>query len=144
MAKFPEQLQQFDKNFNEIFSKAFQAAKEETKGVLGHGDFQQKNLILTGESKFVPIDWLDFGLANMFYDLGNLLCGVNLKHILEIAKDPKILQGKLEVFGDYTSGVAIAYVIRIGSNCRQILEQGEKKEYFQNIDKTMEIYHQFI
>jgi hypothetical protein len=40
--------------------------------VVGHGDFQPKNLICSKDT-IVPIDWKDFGLATRWYDLGALI-----------------------------------------------------------------------
>ncbi len=136
-------LQRSKAQFDSIYSKALDTISADTPGVIGHGDFQQKNLILTSERKLVPIDWGDFGLAHKEYDVGNLLCGVDLNQLMARAKLSHTLQEKLNAFGNYKQGVAIACVLRIGSNCRQIVEIGVKKEYMDNIRATIEIYEQF-
>ena len=58
-----------------ILEKAIESARCHEPCVLGHGDFQKKNICITPENNIVPLDWIDFGLVLRWYNIGNLLYG---------------------------------------------------------------------
>ena len=47
-----------------------------THPVLGHGDFQAKNILLV-ENNILPIDWVDFGVCERSYEIHHFINSLN-------------------------------------------------------------------
>lgn len=90
--------------------------------VLGHGDFQKKNILIAEDGSVVPVDWRDFGICNRWYELAHFLRSV----------DPVTHEKALEIYSDRV-GIDISEEddsLRIGKIIDAIIRAGSKARTF--------------
>lgn len=122
-------------SFKNDFEKVLEIAinhKLNDSPVIGHGDFQAKNIIVN-ESEIVPLDWRDFGELLRWYDVGNLLFKSELKwdellrlvkHYLQVGSKQSNISSK-EIEKNVKEALSITFIIRTGSHFRHLLDTNE-------------------
>lgn len=113
-------------SFNKILKLALRYALHD-EPVVGHGDFQAKNIIVT-ETGIAPIDWIDFGILLRWYEVGNLLFGQKKDELLGLIEYYLSLKSEqpitsLEELAK--ESLSIAFVVRTGSHFRHVVETDE-------------------
>lgn len=139
IALFPE-LKNMQKDFESILQIALDHI-EVDEPVLGHGDFQPKNIIFQN-SNLYPVDWMDFGLVLPWYELGNLLLLQKISTVqyavnLYLQLGFKIWNPSKEKI--IKAALSIAGIIRTGSYFRYIADtQSLPLEILDNIKLNMD------
>lgn len=127
------QLSSFKKGFERILRIAVNYANHalnDSPAVVGHGDFQPKNIIVN-ESGIIPIDWIDFGRLLRWYDVGNLLFKQKrdgllslLEHYLRLGSKQSYISSK-EAEKIIKNFLSVTFIIRTGSHFRYMVETNE-------------------
>ncbi|HKM76352.1 MAG TPA: phosphotransferase [Candidatus Bathyarchaeia archaeon] len=116
-----DQLQKIVPEFAFLLQNALNAVNGDALGVLSHGDYQPRNLLVESEKKVVPLDWTDFGRSHHAYDIGNLLFASSSKTFLAGIDFYLSKRGGTEDSVNFAiSAASIAGVIRAGSHFRKI------------------------
>jgi hypothetical protein len=89
--------------------------------VVGHGDFQFKNLCFSDSNGICAVDWHDFGLCNRWYEIGHLLYTLPESHGSVVADAYQAVSSV--ALTDWNAGLrygkAVDRIIRAGNEARR-------------------------
>lgn len=105
--------------------------------VLGHGDYQNKNILICPNTAH-PVDWVDFGLCYRWYELAHFLATVDPAQHMDALALYRAVTG-IDGTGNLVVGRAVDAIIRAGSIART--PASDKAGAVRRLDGHLETLH---
>jgi thiamine kinase-like enzyme len=112
----------------DLLNRIFGMLTTQENPVLGHGDFQASNLLVS-EERVWPLDWADFGLCSRAYEVMHFVHSLSLSSVREEAIEEYECRSGIERSSFESHGDAIDAVIRAGSKARHALLPGTDNQH---------------